>query len=279
MKHKKYIYSFALYITIWAACQPSQIDDINIGPLPEAPEFELVPDPDNPNRIIARDLSQGFFNRLWVAPGSIPRESTASIDTFFYINAGEYTITLYAAKQGGSGTSQRSQTIIIENDATLDCDGSVALLTGDCAPDGKCWKFSNAAGAIRVGPTYGSGEWYSSPANGLVPEQVNARWCFVFQDFDFQFLNNGVTINPWEGYVAVEHTPTPGPWLLSSGTGMEGVDQIILSPGQFMGTWDSDRVLDIALLTEDMLVVRTRLVDRQGNPAAQGWFEFTFVAD
>lgn len=263
---------------IWA-CEPQKADDIDIGPLPEQPQLSLSFDENDPNRVIVEDNSTGFFNRLWVADGASPLTSTKQRDTFFYAKAGNYTITLHAAKIGGSGTSSTSQTITIDNDATVVCGPQIALLTGDCGSSGKCWKFSTVMGAITVGPTYGSGEWYRSPANGLVPEQMASSWCFHFEDASFEFINNGVTISPWDGYSAIPHDPTPGPWQLSIGTGMNGVDQILLTPGQFMGTWDSNNVLDIVLLTEDQLVVRARIVDQQGVPAAEGWFEFYFVAD
>lgn len=264
---------------LFLACEPERMDDIDIGPLPEAPEMSLSVDPDNPNRIIAQDISTGFFNRLWVAEGANPSRSSNPVDTFFYISAGTYNITLFGAKFGGSGTSSTTQEITIETDATIECSPGVALLTGDCGTEGKCWRFSSVTGAISVGPTYGSGDWFRSPANGLVPEQVNARWCFFFVGSEFDHRNNGMSISPWDGFVPVPHEPTPGPWEYSEGTGMDGRDQIILTPGQFMGTWDSSNVLDIELLTEDELVVRARLVDQSGTPQNEGWFEFYFVAD
>lgn len=266
-------------VLLFTSCEPSKQADIDLGPLPNPPQFEMEVDPSNPNRIIVRDISQGFFNRLWVAPGASPETSTRAVDTLFYPRAGEYTITLHGASQGGSGTSLSSKSHVVEQDGSIACEGGVAILTGGCEPRGKCWRFSSEAGAITVGPTYGSGAWFASPPNGLVPEQVGARWCFEFEDQAFVFKNNGITISPWDGYVGVPHDPTQGPWEYSVGTGVDGVDQLILQPGQFMGTWDSGNVLDIVQLTEDRLTVRARLVNRQGVPAAEGWFEFRFVAE
>lgn len=275
----KNLFIFLLIIASFLSCEPTKVDDIDLGPLPEAPEFSIEVDPENENRIIVTDLSEGFFNRLWIANGASPSTSTKVVDTLLYTKAGTYQITLHGAKEGGSGTSSATKEIIIANDATIACDPKLALLTGDCGPEGKCWVFSNAAGAITVGPSYGSGEWFRSPMNGIVPEQMNSSWCFNFQGSEFVFMNNGVTVSPWDGYDAIPHTPTPGPWLFSVGTGMNGVDQIILTPGQFMGTWDSNNVLDVMLLTEDQLVVRTRIVNQDRTPATEGWFEFYFVAE
>lgn len=273
------VYIFLVICFMLVSCEPEQMEDIDLGPLPDSPEISLTVDPENPNRIIAEDISSGFFNRLWIADGASPSRSNKAIDTFFYVNAGTYNITLHGAKEGGSGTAFTSQDITIESDATIECGPSIALLTGDCGSEGKCWRFSSVAGAITVGPTYGSGEWFRSPANGLESVQVNSKWCFLFENFEFDFRNNGLTISPWNGYEAIPHDPTPGPWEYSEGTGMEGNDQIILTPGQFMGTWDSGHVLDVVVLTEDELVVRSRIVDQSGTPANEGWFEFYFVAD
>lgn len=275
---KKLLYIFIATL-IFASCDPEQAKDIDLGPLPPPPTFIVEMDPGNANRVIVKDQSSGYFSRLWVAQGGTPAQSTKEIDTIFFSKAGIYEITLYASKEGGSGTAFATREVIIENDATVACDPKISLLTGGCSAAGKCWKFSTVAGAITVGPSFGSGDWYRSPVNGLVPEQKASSWCFKFEDFEFDFRNNGVTISPWAGYVAVPHTPTAGPWAFSPGTGQNGLDQIILTPGQFMGTWDSSNELHVALLTEDQLVVRARIVNQAGVPAAEGWFEFYFVAE
>jgi hypothetical protein len=271
---------FALVALLFLlSCEASKEADIDLGPLPNPPNIDIEVDPNNANRIIVKNTSQDYFSHLWIAPGASPETSTKAIDTFFFPRAGEYTITLHVASRTGSGTSQNTRTIVIEQDGTVACEGGVAILTGGCLPKGKCWRFSSEAGAITVGPTYGSGAWYASPPNGLVPEQVSARWCFEFDAFAFVFKNNGITISPWDGYVGIPHDPTQGPWEYRVGTGQNGVDQVVLTSGQFMGTWDSGNVLDIVQLTEERLVVRTRLVNRQGTPQSEGWFEFRFVAE
>jgi PKD repeat protein len=275
---KKLLYIFIATL-IFASCDPEQAKDIDLGPLPPSPTFIVEADPGNANRVIVKDQSTGYFSRLWVVEGGTPAQSSKEIDTIFFSKAGTYDISLYASKEGGSGTAFATKQVVIENDATVACDPKISLLTGGCEAAGKCWKFSTVAGAISVGPTFGSGDWYRSPVNGLVPEQKASSWCFKFEDFEFDFRNNGVTISPWAGYVAVPHTPTAGPWAFSPGTGQNGLDQIILTPGQFMGTWDSSHELHIALLTEDQLVVRARIVSQTGVPAAEGWFEFYFVAE
>ena len=260
------------------ACDPAIDDDIDLGPLPEAPEFTVEFIPGDSNRVVVRDLTENTFDRLWVFKGGDPQTSKRASDTVFYFRAGDYKITLHIAAIGGSGTASSTKTVTILKDVEIACDDKLGLLTGACGPDGKCWTFSPVAGAVTVGPTYGSAQWYTSPAGGLVPEQYDDSFCFTFEDRVFTYENNGATVNPWQGYIPVPYDPPVGNWTYKTGTGRNGVDQIVLPQGSFMGVWDSGNVLDVIILTEDQLVIRTPLVDQQGVPQAEGWFELSFVA-
>ncbi|RMF22958.1 MAG: hypothetical protein D6765_13700, partial [Bacteroidetes bacterium] len=261
---KKWI--FLLPVLLFAACQPEEDPDIELGPLPAPPEFSMQLSPDNPNVVLLQDLSQGAFARLWEMPGGTPNSSTEPQVEVLYAKAGTYTITLHIAAEGGNGTANASKTITIEQDATLACDDKLALLTGDCNAEGKCWTFSTEAGAVTVGSDYGLDDWFTSTANGLQAEQYDDSFCFFFDGFVFVYANNGTTIDPWSGYVPVAYDPAPTTFTFSPGTGRDGRDQILLPEGYFMGVWDSGNVLDIETLTETELVVRTPIVDQDGNP-------------
>ena len=107
--------------------------------------------------------------------------------------------------------------------------------------------------------------------------QYDDQFCFYFEGSKFLYMNNGLTVDPWNGYVAVGFTPpTNLNWLISKGTGDAGLDQIILPAGTFIGTWDSGPVYDIAKLTETELVLRSTITNKDGTPGT-GWFEFTLV--
>lgn len=253
-------------------CAPYQEDDISLPPLPAAPLFSVEPVAGEPNRVVVKDLSTGFFSRVWDFPGGAPAKSTLAIDTVFYAKKGDYAITLYTAAEGGGGTSQASKTVNVAADATVACDPQTGLLTGDCGPSGKCWTFTHAAGAVRVGPQPGSSEWYTAPANGLQAAQYDDSFCFYIDGAHFVYDNNGQTVDPWNGYAAVDYTPPSDyTWFISKGTGQNGADQIVLPTGAFMGVWDSGPVYDIVSLTVDQLVVRSKIVN------VDGWFELTFV--
>lgn len=267
------IFSFLFIAAILISCDPSIDKDIEIGELPSPPQFSMTPTAENPNLIVVKDESGAFFSRLWEFEGGLPPSSTEAVDTVLFTKAGEYDITLHASAVGGSGTSQASQRVSIAEDAIVECSDLLTLLTGGCGAEGKCWTFSTQAAAITVGPEPGSGEWFTSPEAGLVPEQYDDSFCFYFEGASFQYKNNGQTIDPFNGYVAVDYDPpTDYTWFINEGGGENGEDRIELPEGAFMGVWDAGNLYDIVTLTEDELVVRTEFLD------GGGWFELYFVA-
>lgn len=269
---KKYIPSLVFFSLFLATCSPVQDPDISLPPLPGPPQISVEPVSGDPNRVIVRDLSTGFFSRTWDFPGGAPAKSTLAVDTVFYAKKGNYTITLYAAVEGGGGTSQSAQTVAIAEDATVACDPQTGLLTGDCGPAGKCWTFTTAAGAVRVGPVPGDWQWYTSPVNGLQGAQYDDSFCFYIDGARFVYDNKGTTVDPWNGYAVVNYTPPNDyTWFISKGTGTNGADQIVLPDGAFLGVWDSGPVYDILSLTADQLVVQSKIVN------TDGWFQLTFV--
>jgi len=273
---KNILLLLAVLLTI-AACDPYEENDIELPAQPAAPAFSAEYLTGDSNRIIVKNLSAGFFDQTFDFPGGIPAKSKRLVDTVFYTKAGDYLITLYAAGEGGGGVSQTTKVVKITQDAVALCDPMIGLLTGSCEAPGKCWTFTHEAEAVRVGPTPGSKEWYKSPVNGLQATQYDDSFCFYFEGAKFQYVNNGQTVDPWNGYAVVGFTPpTDLTWLISKGTGDGGSDQIVLPPGTFIGTWDSGPVYDIATLTETQLVLRSPIRDQNGVPTA-GWFEFTLL--
>ena len=273
--------TFFLAVLLFAvACEPVQDPEIDLPAVPSTAAFSAEPSADNPNIIVIKDLSTGFFDRLWDLPGGTPRNSKEAIDSIFFSSAGDYVLTMYASAEGGGGSTIATQSISIAEDATVQCDEKVALLTGDCSLEGKCWVFSSAAGAITVGPTPGSTEWFESPENGLDPAQVDDKSCFLIEGLIYEYRNNGQTVNPFEGYEVQDYSPAPNQtWGFNATGGLDGTGQITLPPGSFMGVRDTGPIYDVVTLTETELVVRSPIVDAAGVPAAEGWFELYFVAE
>lgn len=274
-----YILAIAVTSCIYlSGCEPQRDDDYSISPSPNTASFSAHVLESDSNRVVITNLTDGGFQHLWNLPGGLPKTSVKSVDTIFYSDAGTYTITLFVSKSDGTGTVSASQQINILRDAPLECSDKLALLTGGCKVDGKCWTFSNAGGAVKVGPNYGDYSWYVSPEGGLQAAQYDDRYCFYFDDFVFINDNNGQSVNPWNGYQAEDYNPGISEFQFLEGTGTGGVDQLIIPDEQFMGVWDADNVMDVISLTENELVVRMRICAQNGEPAAEGWFELTFLA-
>lgn len=271
MKKYQYILAGAAIGTavLMAACKPTEADTVSIGNPPSAKLAMNFVQGDS-NRVVVTDNSQGAFTRLWDFGNGI--NSKEATDTAYFPNAGTYTIKLFVSGKGGmSVDSQR--VVIAKSDQNLCNDSTIIKLTGGCnATAGKGWTFTVAANAIKVGPTPGSSEWYTSPANGLQVDQYDDTFRFFYKDNHFLYENNGKTVFPDQGYQALPYTPpTDATWQLSRGTGLNGRDQIILPTGSFMGVKDAGIVYDIVELTPTKLVVTVPFL------AGGGYFELTFV--
>ncbi|MBU6340576.1 MAG: hypothetical protein KGS48_03685 [Bacteroidetes bacterium] len=272
MKNIKYILPVLLGFAFWVACHPYEADDVTLPALPAAPSFSINYVQGDSNRVVVTDNSTGYFERFWDFSGGVPGKSARAQDTIFYPKSGTYTITLYGSATGGAGTAQSVKVVNIKKDAQAQCDPQVSLLTGNCEAPGKCWTFSTAAGAVSVGPTPGSSEWYKSPLNGLQAAQYDDSFCFYFDNTHFQYYNNGGTVDPFNGYIVIPfNAPSDLKWILSKGTGAGGLDQILLPNGAFLGVMDSGPNYDIVSMTETTLVVRSKIIN------STGWFELTFV--
>lgn len=260
------------------SCEPERVDEFTVSGVPKPPDFTVLPLADNPNKLEITAITSSAFQVLWELPGATPKNSRKFKDTILYPKAGEYFITLHASSSDKTGSASSKKKISILQDAPLSCSDELALLTGNCLPDGKCWTFVQSAGAVKVGPGYNDFSWYSSPVGGLQNAQYDDRFCFNFNNLIFENRNQGGSVNPWDGYKVQSVNFGVSDFTFSEGTGVGGRDQIILQNDQFMGVWDADNVLDIVKLTEKELVVRTRLRNPAGEPAAEGWFELTFTA-
>ena len=92
--------TFLLAILLFAvACEPVQDPEIELPAVPTTASFSAEPSADNANLIIIKDLSTGFFNRLWDLPGGTPSRSDLAVDSIFFSRAGEYILTMYAAAE------------------------------------------------------------------------------------------------------------------------------------------------------------------------------------
>ena len=268
--------SYVACVLALAACDPDRDDSPALGDLPTMPAMSVEMVPGETNRVIVRDNSEGYFARIWDFPGGVPATSTLPVDTVFYPTAGDYEISLHLSAESGSGTVSAASMVEITEDAAVRCSSELELLLGGCEEGSqKCWTFSQAAGAISVGPFPGSSEWFTSTESSLQAEQYDDAFCFSFGESRFEYKNSGLTVDPWNGYVPVPFDPpTDLTWQLIPQGGVDGETRIVLPDGAFMGVWDAGTTYDIVTLTETELVVRTPFL----SGADQGWFELYFVA-
>lgn len=257
-----------LLVAAIAACTPFKTDEIS---LPNAPGagFTMAFVTGDSNRVVVNDNSNGGFVRLWdFGNGKFSQKAS---DTAYYPFAGTYKISLSISDKGGM--SRDEKTVVITKDAEIACDSVIYYLAGGCGTtDSAKWVFTPAAGAIQVGPVPTSGEWFTSTANSLQPEQYDDSYVFQFNGFRFQYYNNGLTVDPAQGYTPVPFTPrTDVTWTLSPGTGYNGSDQIILPSGVFIGVMDSGPVYDIIEASATKLVLLSPLA------AGGGFFTLTFI--
>lgn len=264
-------------------CQPIEEEGIDLPTAPSASfdwEYLYVDTASTPyvdsNRVVFTSMAGEAFLHFWNFGNGFT--SNASSDTTFYPQAGDYEVTYSVYSAGGSGSA--SSVVPIANTVELPCEGTLALLTG--CDNQKTWIFSGEQGAISVGPTPGSTEWYSSPVAGLVPEQYDDSYQFTV-DGDYFYENNGGTVNPFEGYIVTElAVPDTLSYLLNPGAGLNGEDQIRLLPDDtgfcwFMGVWDCGPTFDILELTEDRLVVMAPIQNGDCT-TGEGYFTLIFVA-
>ncbi|MFM8450271.1 MAG: hypothetical protein ACKOAY_09230 [Haliscomenobacter sp.] len=262
----------ALGLASLLACQPLDGDELQLHAPEGVPQMAVSFVADDPNRIVVSDQTTDAFSRLWSAPGAQPDKSTKNTDTLFFPKAGSYTLTLYTSFQGGGVRSSNRQ-VTITQDAQTGCTDLVKLLVGSCDPAAsKCWTMSKVAGAVGVGPIPGSVEWYKSPVNGLQAEQYDDSFCFGMNG-GFSYKNNGLTVDPWNGYSPVPYNPPSNQtWTINPTGGLEGVPRLTLTEGAFLGVWDASNVYDIVSITPTQMIVQTPFL--KGG----GWFQLTLVA-
>ncbi len=274
MNFRKYLFLFFAFSIL--SCEPKEDMSIDIGELPAPPDFSMEASSENPNMIVLSITSTGFFDLVWDLPGATPNKSVLERDTVFYPLAGNYTVTLHAAKEGGSGTSSATKTITIDQDADIICDPTTALLTGDCTS--KCWKLSEDPGSIQVGPTPFSAEWFNSP--DIAPAQASDRWCFEFEGGKHQYMNGGVTFSACQGFVEDPNYTVPTNvtyQIIPSGT-TNSEFKIVLDDGSWMGVEDSGPEYEIVSITESEMVLLSATLPCDGSPST-GWFTLTFVKE
>jgi len=294
----KYFFLFAVVTAIGLlGCNPYMEDSPG---LPGKPTGEVmwswlpdtidgVPGIDSNRIVVSAETSDDVFIHLWDFGNG--KTSYAAQDTFTYYAEGTYGLSYQGHAEGGMIRFQDS--VSIERTIELPCEGTLALLTGCDNP--KTWKLSPEAGAIAIGPEFGSTEWYSAPQGWQVPAsptdnidfQTDDRWTLT-EDGQFLYNNNGSSMNPFDGYIETPMTVEPSTYTLELEAGIGGEDVFTVNGLTteaaeicgWMGVWDSGPTYTITELTEDRLVLSAL---QQGgdciNPVGSGYFTLIFVTE
>jgi hypothetical protein len=276
MMMKKTIYLLFAACLFFSACEPYLEDGVDLPPLPDAPDFLVEPHPTNPNKFVVTSTEADAFNHVWEMPGGAPNVSSLAVDTVFFQKAGTYEITLHIAARDGGGTSSATKTVNVAEDAELECDENLSLLTDECTF--RCWRLSDQPGSIAVGPIPLSSEWFSS--SELEGSQADDLWCFQFEGGALDYQNNGVSFSTCAGYAPVENYPIPPDmtYTISPSNSDYSDIKITLSDEYWMGVEDSGPEYEIVQMNENALVLLSAIKPCDGSPSP-GWFTITFVAD
>lgn len=266
-----------LVLGLFTQCQEDEDFSLD-GALPEKPAFTLEAVPDDPNRFVYTDLSDGNFTRLWeFGENAQPKTSVSQKDTVLFKKKGMYTVRLHISASDGSGTAFSEETITIAEDAALGCTEILASLTNDCAS--KCWRMSDAAGSVSVGPTPFSSEWFSSSELELT--QLDDVWCFDAESFIYDYQNNGSSFSACQGYIEDENYPFISgiSFEFIEGGGEGGLDRIVLTDeAAWMGVEDSGPIYDISEVSSTKLVLLAPIKPCDGA-ASNGFFTLIFEAN
>lgn len=276
MKFTKIIIA-VFVLGLFTQCQKDEDISLN-GSLPEKPTFSLEAIPDDPNRFVYTDLSEGNFIRLWeFGDNAQPKTSTLKKDTVLFKKKGTYNVRLHISATDGNGTAFGEEAIIIAEDAALGCTEILGALTNDCTS--KCWQMSNQNGSVSVGPIPFSAEWFSS--NGLEATQLDDVWCFDAENFIYNYTNGGGSFSACQGYIDDENYPfvTDISFEFIEGGGEGGLDRIVLTDeGAWIGVEDSGPVYDISEISSTRLVLLAPIKPCDGTESP-GFFTLTLEAN
>jgi len=289
LKFELYIVVILLIATTIFSCENEGVPDI--GDLPPIPQISISAIDTNNNYRVELLNSNDYFNHLISAPLGKFRNpvvftdkttSNRTIDTVQFINMGTVTITIHGLSKEGGGNSVATETLEVPKDLGAQCTPILEMLVGDCLSEsGKCWTWPQIPNELIVGPIPASGEWFTS--NGLVPEQYDDKFCFIFENSQYIYDNYGASVNPWNGFAAEEYSPPSWTFQLFEGEPIfETEHTLVLVPNEtelgkpWAGTWDSGPIYGIVEISEDKLVLRSAITDADGVEG-DGFFEYVLI--
>lgn len=174
--------SWLLVVGLFTQCNPYQEAKVDIGEPPVA-SFSVTP-----------DAEQNYFNLTATTPGAFMYDwdlgngltAEGKEVRAFYQKQGSYQVTLTVFSKGGHSIT--SQTITVDQDVSLPCQGAIEDLT-NCSS--KSWVLDPSGGALVVGPPDGS-VWWEATAQTASDRPCAFNDEFIFyEDGTYEYKTNG----------------------------------------------------------------------------------------
>ncbi len=272
MNRKHLIYIFLIGILL-AACEPTEIDKIDLGeaPVTDQLDFTIEPGDDDFHFVVTNKSSVTGIANWDLGNGS---KATAQQITVYYPLAGEYTITLSLYTSGGSASISK-QLEQEKTDFSIFDDPKFTFISGGADDlDGKTWVVDSTSKAhYGVGEPGGTGTeyWTANPLDKTGTGAYDDELTFLLKDFVLNYENHGNSFvksfqkdnshysNPVDvgGDFKVDYNPKPGTWFIQN---VDGVDYLTMNgPTPLFPTFDTggDRMYEIVELSENKMVLTT----------------------
>jgi len=154
-------------------------EDLHLNPIPQ-PDFDAVDLGEGKVRLINTTGTPSIAQ--WTVASSGQKFSGDTVEANL-IFAGNYDVELSIVAQGGMSSVTKAVSIS-ENDPQACSDDRALGFIAGC--DTKTWKLNPEAGAFKVGPGPGNGEWWASGAG-----DIQGRSCEFNDEFTFSFNAEG----------------------------------------------------------------------------------------
>jgi hypothetical protein len=167
-----------LLLPTWGCQDPNE--DLQLGRLPQ-PDF-IVNSTAGSNQVQLINTTSTPGIAYWHIPRTGQNFQGDTVQVHF-IFEGDYDVQLMVAGQGGTNAILKKVNVSQSDPNACNPNNPLGFIAG-CTT--KTWKLNPQAGAFKVGPGAGNGDWWSSGAG-----DVTGRSCEFNDEYTFSFDANG----------------------------------------------------------------------------------------
>ena len=226
-------------ITIVDSCKPDVVNP-GLGVLVK-PSFTI--DSIDPNHFLVKNTTTSPCIPYWTTSSTAGKLVSGPTDSLHFTFAGTYTVTLYAAAQGGIDSVTKT-IVVSQNDPNACTSGLPINFIAGCIS--RTWKLNPGAGALQVGPSGpGDGSWWQNAAGDVSARSgdfddtytfsFNSASTYVFNDNNTFFSDNYLSGSQYASLPDAQMYPTCSLWQSGTFTynfipnaGKKGLGQIQL---------------------------------------------------